>query len=106
MKTFSFCALSYTNTQILITNIYYNRDMSSLLWHKGIYTKNSYILFIKIYKTGVRKKYWMENRKTSAMYNTELNTTKFDEEDKVKTDIKIGSFPFVYQLYTIIVRFV
>lgn len=48
----------------------------------------------------------MENRKTSAMYNTELNTTKFDEEDKVKTDIKIGSFPFVYQLYTIIVRFV
>lgn len=47
---------------------------------------------------GVRKKYWMENRETSAMYNTELNTTKFDEEDKVKTDVSIDSDSFVYYL--------
>lgn len=70
-----------------------------------IYEKQLHIVHKNI-QNRCQKKYWMENRKTSAMYNTELNTTKFDEEDKVKTDIKIGSFPFVYQLYTIIVRFV
>lgn len=33
---------------------------------------------------GVRKKYWMENRETSAMYNTELNTTNLMKKTKSK----------------------